>query len=101
MSLGSTGHPWFCAPPCVYTFYGKCSRAAWCQYCHLEHPEAKRKLSKSERLLMNSLDESMALSVVLWTLKPQKQQSFLLCFDVFFSSSPPWKPHPGKDPHGT
>ncbi|CAK9007668.1 C3H1-type domain-containing protein [Durusdinium trenchii] len=77
MSLGSTGHPWFCAPPCVYTFYGKCSRAAWCQYCHLEHPEAKRKLSKSERLLMNSLDESMALSVVLWHIRRQSQKANL------------------------
>ena len=64
-SCGSYGHPEICGPPCIRAFYSKCTKGVMCEFCHLEHPKPKCKLTKSEREVFSSLDEKQLLSVVI------------------------------------
>ncbi|CAJ1338253.1 unnamed protein product [Effrenium voratum] len=73
-SIGSHGHPEFCARPCIYEARGACANGATCRFCHVPH-QSMAKLDKRQRSTLQELENADILQLVYASLRVKMKRS--------------------------
>jgi len=63
-SLGSKGHPDFCARPCLYFWKGACNNGDNCPFCHHPHRKRPTRLNKRHRQILEKLAREKAYNML-------------------------------------